>query len=128
MTRAATSCTSAATTPRDLVVEVVSPDDPGRDFVPKRGDYAEAGIPEYWIVEPGTETITVLTLAGGAYVEHGVFDRKAHASSDTITVLALAGGTYVERGVFDRSTHASSAILDGFGVAVDDVLRAGESA
>ena len=85
----------------DLVVEVVSPDDPSRDFVQKRGDYAEAGIPEYWIVEPGTETITVLTLAGG---------------------------TYVERGVFDRSTHASSAILDGFGVAVDDVLRAGESA
>ena len=48
----------------DLVVEVVSPDDPERDFVQKRGDYAEAGIPEYWIVEPGTESITVLTLSG----------------------------------------------------------------
>ena len=63
----------------DLVVEVVSPDDPSRDFVQKRGDYAEAGIPEYWIVEPGTETITVLTLAGGTYVERGVFDRSTHA-------------------------------------------------
>ena len=28
----------------DLVVEVVSPDDPGRDLVEKRADYAEAGI------------------------------------------------------------------------------------
>lgn len=85
----------------DLVVEVVSPDAPGRDFVHKRGDYAEAGIPEYWIVEPGTETITVLTLARG---------------------------TYVERGVFDRTAHASSTILHGFGVAVDAVLRAGDTA
>ena len=85
----------------DLVVEVVSPDDPGRDYVQKRGDYAEAAIPEYWIIEPGTETITVLTLAGGAYVE---------------------------RGVFGRESLASSGILDGLSVAVDDVLRAGETA
>ena len=84
----------------DLVVEVVSPDDPGRDLVQKRGDYAEADIPEYWIVEPATGTITVLTLAGGTYAERGVFERGAHAWSD---------------------------ILDGFGVAVDDVLQAGES-
>ena len=85
----------------DLVIEVVSPDDPGRDFVQKRADYAEAAIPEYWIVEPAAETITVLTLAGGAYMEGGVFEREA---------------------------HASSKILDGFVVAVDAVLQAGETA
>ena len=34
----------------DLVVEVVSPDDPARDLVTKRNEYAQAGIPEYWIV------------------------------------------------------------------------------
>ena len=51
------------------------------DLVRKRSNYAEAAIPEYWIVEPTTETITVLTLAGGAYVERGVFDREAYASS-----------------------------------------------
>ena len=84
----------------DLVVEVVT-DDPGRDFVQKRGDYAEAAIPEYWIVEPASETITVLTLAGRAYVERGVFGREALATSE---------------------------ILDGFGVTVDAVLQAGESA
>src|SRR5947207_2631040 len=36
----------------DLVVEVVSPDDPARDYVAKRRDYAETGIVAYWIVDP----------------------------------------------------------------------------
>ena len=65
----------------DLVLEVVSPDDPKRDHVDKRADYAQASIPEYWIVDPQTETITVLHLAGAHYAEHGVFGRGATASS-----------------------------------------------
>ena len=36
----------------DLVAEIVSPDDPARDLVVKRADYAEAAVPEYWIVLP----------------------------------------------------------------------------
>ena len=44
----------------DLVAEVVSPDHPDRDLVEKRADYAEAGIPEYWIADPRDETLTVL--------------------------------------------------------------------
>lgn len=36
----------------DLVVEVVSPDDPERDTRVKRTEYAEAQIPEYWIAIP----------------------------------------------------------------------------
>lgn len=64
----------------DLVLEVVGPDKPERDLVEKRGDYAEGGIPEYWIVNPLNETITVLQLAGDAYVEYGVFRRGAQAT------------------------------------------------
>ena len=52
----------------DLVVEVVSPDDPARDLLIKRADYAEAAIPEYWIANPLDETITVLVLAGDEYL------------------------------------------------------------
>jgi len=33
-------------------VEVVSKDKPERDLIDKRGDYAEARVPEYWIVNP----------------------------------------------------------------------------
>lgn len=80
----------------DLVLEVVSPDDPARDLVTKRGDYAEAGVPEYWIVDPQSETITVLRLDNGAYVEHGVFARGAAAAS-----ALLAGFSVAVADVFD---------------------------
>ncbi|MEN9938416.1 MAG: hypothetical protein RLZZ387_4995 [Chloroflexota bacterium] len=81
----------------DLVVEIVSPDDPERDTVEKRTDYAEAGIPEYWIVHPDDESITVLTLQDSGYREHGVFR---------------------------RGEQAHSRLLDGFVVSVDAVLDA----
>ena len=50
----------------DLVMEVVSPDNPERDWEQKRRDYAEAGIGEYWIVDPQQRRIAVLVLDGGA--------------------------------------------------------------
>jgi Uma2 family endonuclease len=65
----------------DLVVEIVSPDHPARDLVDKRRDYATAGIPEYWIINPLSDTITVLTLQGDTYAEHGMFVRGATATS-----------------------------------------------
>ncbi len=81
----------------DLVLEVVSPDQPQRDLVQKRREYATAKIPEYWIVNPQGETITVLRLDGDAYVEHGLFRRGA---------------------------RATSALLEGFAVEVDEVFDA----
>ena len=65
----------------DLVLEVVSEDNPQRDYDRKRRDYAEAAIPEYWIVDGGRQTVTVLRLQDGAYVEHGVFGVGATATS-----------------------------------------------
>ncbi len=65
----------------DLVVEVVSPHDPDRDLRYKRADYAEARIPEYWIVNPIDETVTVLVLAEDSYADHGVFRRGQQARS-----------------------------------------------
>ncbi|MCY4661322.1 MAG: Uma2 family endonuclease [Acidobacteria bacterium] len=73
----------------DFVAEVVSSDDPARDLVDKPRDYAEAGIPEYWIVDPRVETITVLTLSGGAYAEHGVFARGDTATSPLLDGFAV---------------------------------------
>jgi Uma2 family endonuclease len=73
----------------DLVLEVVSPDKPERDLVEKRGDYAEAGVPEYWIANPQTETILVLWLEGDSYVEHGVFGRGSTATSVLLPGLAV---------------------------------------
>ena len=66
-----------------------APDDPPRDLVVKRADYAEAAIPEYWIVDPRVDTITVLKLAGTGYVEHGVFARGGTATSALLDGLAV---------------------------------------
>jgi Uma2 family endonuclease len=74
----------------DLVIEIVSPNDRGRDTEIKPNDYAEARIPEYWIVDPTTETITVLRLAGEGYVEHGVFRRGDQATSALIPEFTVA--------------------------------------
>jgi Uma2 family endonuclease len=73
----------------DLVVEIVSPDDPERDTKVKRVDYAEAGIPEYWIVNPEDESITVLTLGDDSYREHGVFRRGSAATSSLLQGFAV---------------------------------------
>lgn len=81
----------------DFVLEVVSPDDPKRDTVVKRDEYAEIGIPEYWIVNPLNETVTVLELNGDHYTEHGIFK---------------------------RGDFADSVLLQGFSVSVDEVFDA----
>lgn len=73
----------------DLVVEVVSPDDPLRDWVQKRQEYAAAGIPEYWIVDPADEQIMVLRLEGDAYVEHHVAARGARVTSALLEGFAV---------------------------------------
>jgi len=65
----------------DLVVEVVSPDKPSRDFVDKREDYAEAAIPEYWIIDPVSEAVSVFRLEAGEYVEQGPFARGQQLQS-----------------------------------------------
>jgi len=74
----------------DVVVEVVSPDDPERDTKLKRADYAETAIPEYWIVNPLDETVTVLVLANATYVEHGVFRRGEQASSQLLDGFSIS--------------------------------------
>ena len=76
----------------DAVVEIVSPDRPERDLVPKRVDYAEAAIAEYWLVDPEKETVTVLKLEDGGYVEHDVCGRHARACSTLLPGFGLAVG------------------------------------
>jgi Uma2 family endonuclease len=67
----------------DLVIEIVSDDAESRkrDYEEKRRDYAAAGIPEYWIVDPQDETISVLTLDGAEYRVHGKFAKGDVAKS-----------------------------------------------
>ena len=73
----------------DLVLEVVSADKPGRDLGDKVRDYAEARIPEYWIVNPLAATITVLRLTNDQYTAHGVFSRGERATSALLPAFGV---------------------------------------
>ena len=79
------------------MIEVVS-EDRSRDLETKRSEYARAGIPEYWIVDPK-------------------FAR--------IIVLVLDGTSYAVRGEFGPGDRATSVLLPGFEVDVTAALAAG---
>lgn len=85
----------------DLVMEIVSEDDRKRDLQDKRRDYARAGVPEYWIVDPQRREVTVLSLDGKHYRVHGIFK---------------------------PGQQATSVLLKGFRASVKAVFKAGESA
>src|SRR5262245_8032154 len=74
----------------DLALEVVSEEKPDRDLVDKRDDYAEGRVPEYWIVNPQTETITVLRLRAEAYEEAGIYRRGESAASTQLAGFSVA--------------------------------------
>jgi Uma2 family endonuclease len=57
----------------DLVIEISSPGTVGYDRGEKQQSYANAGVREYWLADPATETIEVLTLVQGSYQSLGVF-------------------------------------------------------
>jgi Uma2 family endonuclease len=67
----------------DLVIEFVSDQNRPHDIKTKRVEYAKAGIPEYWIIDPERQQITVLVLRPRqrAYTEFGVFRKAAQAAS-----------------------------------------------
>ncbi|NEO02148.1 MAG: Uma2 family endonuclease [Moorea sp. SIO3I7] len=58
-----------------LVVEVVSPGElqRERDYIAKRIQYQDCAIPEYWIVDPESQSILVLEIKENTYTEVGSF-------------------------------------------------------
>jgi Uma2 family endonuclease len=63
-----------------LVVEVVSPHQENRDYRYKRSEYAARWIPEYWIVDPIQQRVTVLEWVEGLYEEQIYIGDSAIAS------------------------------------------------
>lgn len=79
----------------DLVMEVTSSGTWRTDRVEKLAEYAQAGVKEYWIVDPEAQTIEVFELREDAYV---LADK------------------------WRMGETARSALLEGFTVAVEDVF------
>ncbi|GHV43340.1 hypothetical protein AGMMS49546_24650 [Spirochaetia bacterium] len=80
----------------DLVVEILSPSTAHKDRFVKFHKYLEAGVREYWIVDPGAETVQVHILDQGRYMTnvYGIIDPEDPDSrfvSDIAPVTVLPG-------------------------------------
>lgn len=64
----------------DWIIEIVSPSNPGDDYIRKLNLYADAGVREYWIVDPHNEKVFAYHL------EEGKFGCEAYAFQDNMKV------------------------------------------
>ncbi len=83
--------------PPDWVAEVISPGTRHTDEIDKLAEYARAGVPEYWLVDPENRAIRVYVLRG-------------------VPAYTLAG-------TYTPGQTARSESLEGFEVMVDKIVR-----
>ncbi len=60
----------------DWIIEISSPGNPGHDYVRKLNLYMDAGVREYWIVNPEKQTVLVY------YFEQTAFDVRQYTFQD----------------------------------------------
>lgn len=65
-------------------MEVLSPSNPNHDRGVKYAVYAEAGVSEYWIIDPRQRTVEVFILRSGAYELLGRFGEDETARSEIL--------------------------------------------
>jgi Uma2 family endonuclease len=84
--------------PPRLIVEVLSPGKTNRerDLIHKRAQYAATGVPEYWLVDPLTQTVNVLSLAEHAYEDKGTFKWQDPVKSVEFSDLNLTVAQILE--------------------------------
>ncbi|MDL2233040.1 Uma2 family endonuclease [Ruminococcaceae bacterium OttesenSCG-928-L11] len=80
----------------DIVVEILSPSNANHDRVVKQEAYRKAGVQEYWIVDPDTETVEILLLQDSQYVV------QSHSKADMISVATLASCVIDLKEVFSK--------------------------
>jgi Uma2 family endonuclease len=86
----------------DLVVEVLSPSNRAVDLIKKAALYLNYAVPEYWVVDPESETITVNVLVDGQYIARDNTDGQA-------TSLVLQGFSVNPETIFSEPEWLRSA-------------------
>ncbi len=76
--------------PPDWVAEIISPGTRRTDEVDKLAEYAQAGVTEYWLVDPEQRTIRVFVLAGSDYRLAGAYGAGQVARSEMLAGFAVA--------------------------------------
>ena len=71
--------------PPDLVVEIVSPSNTYSELFRKFNYYLEAGVQEYWVIDPEIKKVSVYIYENGRYIV------TAYRDNDRIPVTILPG-------------------------------------
>jgi Uma2 family endonuclease len=80
----------------DLVVEVLSPSTAAHDRATKLALYADAGVPEVWVIDPQAKTVEVLKLEGSKYLVDSIL-----AGSQTLSSTRFPGWKLALKNLFD---------------------------
>ncbi|GHV81278.1 hypothetical protein AGMMS49944_30690 [Spirochaetia bacterium] len=89
----------------DLIIEILSPSNSRRDTLVKFNLYLDAGVREYWIVNPETQSVQVHILDQGRYITtaYGIGDPEdpyREYTSDIVPVSVLPGLTIDLKTIF----------------------------
>jgi Uma2 family endonuclease len=89
--------------PPQVVIEIVSPGDKDsanykRDYEDKRDQYADRGIPEYWLIDPDRAWVMVGMLKPTGY-KFTTFRNKTVIISSTFSTLALTAEQILKAGL-----------------------------
>jgi Uma2 family endonuclease len=76
----------------DLAVEILSPSTASKDREVKRIEYAQAGVAEYWIIDPEAKSVEVLTRSeqSSVYDRLVVFKQNETLVSELLPGLSLS--------------------------------------
>jgi Uma2 family endonuclease len=83
--------------PPDLVVEILSPSSKTHDKILKFNKYLQAGVREYWIVDPDSRIVDVYVLKDGQYMA------SAYAEEDILPSHVLEGCAITLADVFPEN-------------------------
>jgi len=71
--------------PPDLIIEIVSPSNSHSELFRKFNYYLEAGVREYWVIDPDIKKVSVHVYENGHYISY------SYKNNDRIPVAVLLG-------------------------------------
>jgi Uma2 family endonuclease len=81
----------------DLAIEVTSPGTKKEDRKDKYSEYENAGIKEYWIIDPDKQTVEIFELHAKRYSAIGTFHE-----SDIIKSRIIKDFSFIAKSIFSR--------------------------
>jgi Uma2 family endonuclease len=78
-----------------MIIEILSPSNPQHDMLVKFRKYLQAGVREYWIVDPDAKTVHACILEDNQY-RVSVYDE-----TQTVAVSVLPGCVIKLKSVFE---------------------------